>query len=1642
MAEAVAEILAAVEAQGNPLTPADVRRRAHDLCEAFKRRPDSVECALFLLNHPPAQASDGACHFAMHVLQVAIRHRWNAWPDSAKLQLRDSLLQLAAAVGRPRARFLREKHARLLAEVAKREFPQRWPEFLGTLLALDARGGEQAEVAWLCLAQLTEDIADADFHSEVPAPRRRDVMQGINALFPDIYRAAYATASRAYAAFHAAGGAEAQATPAADLLRAAVSAVVQCVPWVHWPGLVLGGPPDEQPGAGQNGSIAAGVPPPARQEPVGSFPQVCCALVVDAALPEGARLAAHECLLRVLRSSRFCDYGHVSPGGARLDSTSAARAAHVVGTVGAAATRLASATALDPDNHAEWLALAELVVALGAHHLEPLAVVCLAPKPAIDVAPSQVTLQATLTLALSLLADHPSPLVGERVLSMWLGVAKGGNWRNHAAPLLHSLVPPLLAALGGRLREVGDPDNDDYEADPASAWSAEHFADSAEWRIWRLHQFLPRIGIVVRMLARWHGGLCVDFAVREAEALEAQIRAAAGRAEGSPGAWGAALDGEVDRFCSLLGEIVGGILPAEYSDAAAAAAAMLLEAASPKGKAALAALARTPAHGAGPVPPPTPTAAATAAAARAAAAMAAGGGGLSQQAVEHVAKLAAEEEKVVRERSALAARLAALLARLGGIAGAAAAAGRATPLGQLLQVISLFGPLLQAVPASLTAVLELLFSSLTFGEPSGLAEAAAAGGAVTAQLRRALAPSAAACRRIAVKALLRLCSGAAFASAALPLFNGLCSRASALVSGARLLEGERVLLQEALVAASLAIADTAQRAAFLQQVLDPVLGEWETGVAPSVASAATLVSSMQLQEGGGGTPGAAAGGAAEVRFEPNWAILNALNGLLSLGKRGAAAGESGGAVGGFTAAHWGRILPALLQLIGSLHAMWGDADVLGTAGVTPSFADAPAATDVAAQRGASGGAGRAALLRQRHARWLLTLTRDELLRIAGTESELAAATDAKAARARKGQSTQCIEAQIALIEGGRDPTVLGMGGWGSWGGGGWMEGAHATDGPGGDELASWSSRCRQSAYALLALCCRSCAVPQPPRPPAAPQRGNRLGLVLDTVQVAGAPPLPPVGFLLASLCGLEGLAPGFGGAAGASAMAHALHGCILAPLRTMEHRHLRMLLNQFFLPFTAAHSAVTGSPEVWERGFAPLMAPLLVHMEARLSRCWQAHKKRAAGGDAVEAGGGASAAASAAAAAEGEGVSSAWLPVLPIGGGTGAAAAGSGGAAAAGEGAGGPGPAERAAAARDRSLREVTIAHGQLLCGILVPGPMNNSVWGKVVPSPAARVGVGAAAERRAAADAARSFPLWLLRSRTAAAQAVLVPLLRTIAGLIGGNHWGCVESAAATSALYCLKHMLVLLGLDNDPDQAAGGGGKAAASAVAAAAAAAGGAEPPPVTEELLQFIGTELFVSMLLPLLNRATHVSGSYLQWELVSLIKDIYCVLVLQGRSPLPRQALATYAQASEAELGALDAALVAAAAPREGAAGKAGSRDKEQKNAMRDWLTALLLKRESAMHAAGIDVEGQVAHAAATGKAAGVGESVLKERQCLVQNLDHPVSAAAGSAACLPLPPLQPLPPPPPPPLLPNAKPLHSTNDLSSPFAYLPLCSWY
>ena len=48
----------------------------------------------------------------------------------------------------------------------------------------------------------------------------------------------------------------------------------------------------------------------------------------------------------------------------------------------------------------------------------------------------------------------------------------------------------------------------------------------------------------------------------------------------------------------------------------------------------------------------------------------------------------------------------------------------------------------------------------------------------------------------------------------------------------------------------------------------------------------------------------------------------------------------------------------------------------------------------------------------------------------------------------------------------------------------------------------------------------------------------------------------------------------------------------------------------------------------------------------------------------------------------------------------------------------------------------------------------------------------------------------------------------------------------------------------------------------------------------------------------------------------------------------------------------------------------------------------MLKRESQLHAAGVDVEGAEAHAAATGAAAG--DSVLRERPSVVQNLHEPL----------------------------------------------------
>lgn len=95
-------------------------------------------------------------------------------------------------------RFLATKIASLIADIATRDFPQRWTTFVTDIFAPPSQGGlwyiHQTEyvpsrgygpfigvkMCLECLKVITEDCTDGDFNSKISASRRNDVLIGLN----------------------------------------------------------------------------------------------------------------------------------------------------------------------------------------------------------------------------------------------------------------------------------------------------------------------------------------------------------------------------------------------------------------------------------------------------------------------------------------------------------------------------------------------------------------------------------------------------------------------------------------------------------------------------------------------------------------------------------------------------------------------------------------------------------------------------------------------------------------------------------------------------------------------------------------------------------------------------------------------------------------------------------------------------------------------------------------------------------------------------------------------------------------------------------------------------------------------------------------------------------------------------------------------------------------------------------------------------------------------------------------------------------------------------------------------------------------------------------------------------------------------
>lgn len=87
--------------------------------------------------------------FGLDVVARTVKMRWNEYPEAQKSSMRGFLLSMLTEC--IRFRFSqehagREKFAAALVEIVKRDWPQSWPEFEGTVLQVLERGPVEASV--------------------------------------------------------------------------------------------------------------------------------------------------------------------------------------------------------------------------------------------------------------------------------------------------------------------------------------------------------------------------------------------------------------------------------------------------------------------------------------------------------------------------------------------------------------------------------------------------------------------------------------------------------------------------------------------------------------------------------------------------------------------------------------------------------------------------------------------------------------------------------------------------------------------------------------------------------------------------------------------------------------------------------------------------------------------------------------------------------------------------------------------------------------------------------------------------------------------------------------------------------------------------------------------------------------------------------------------------------------------------------------------------------------------------------------------------------------------------------------------------------------------------------------------------------
>ncbi|CAM9155225.1 unnamed protein product [Ascophyllum nodosum] len=261
-------VLAALEAVHGGYTASEARHAAGQMLEGFKERGDGMPYALYILQTPSPRHTDQVRHFALHVLENVLRVRWLPENDASnqlgkggqreqqqalkppvsepgqppqltyeeKQSFKEAMVQVMARGTRDiahEATFIKIKVSDLVAQLAERDYPQRWENFLDQMMQAWASGPTQAELAMMVLARLIEDCHDIDFRSQIDFNRRDPILRGMNEFLPLLIPALYNFLVQQWTGYQAAASSAGTAVTETYLMKRALELLSKILPWVE-----------------------------------------------------------------------------------------------------------------------------------------------------------------------------------------------------------------------------------------------------------------------------------------------------------------------------------------------------------------------------------------------------------------------------------------------------------------------------------------------------------------------------------------------------------------------------------------------------------------------------------------------------------------------------------------------------------------------------------------------------------------------------------------------------------------------------------------------------------------------------------------------------------------------------------------------------------------------------------------------------------------------------------------------------------------------------------------------------------------------------------------------------------------------------------------------------------------------------------------------------------------------------------------------------------------------------------------------------------------------------------------------------------------------------------------------------------------